>query len=575
MSQVHASKVSSHHCASSWSTLSIGPYLITVHFHYHLSTAIYMTSASPVVYKTQQELTCTQQYALYSVDTGEYFSIEMATKIEASGIGGLEWRVTVPEGSTAKVEPESSWSHRVRDRLDEFASKLKSKLSSSGKKIWKLGKDDPRKVTHGVKVGLALTLVSIFYYAQPLYNGFGSSAMWAVMTVVVVFEYTVGGCFYKGINRAIATLTAGGLAVGIHWVATKSGEKVEPLILSASVFILASAATFSRFIPTVKSRCDYGVTIFILTFSMVAVSGYRVDELADLAMQRMSTIAIGIGIAVIVCVLVYPVWSGYELQFLISVNMAKLADSLEGCVEDYFEKNEIVDEKESSSSKSSDGYKCVLNSKATEESHANLARWEPPHGRFGFRHPWQQYIKVGASVRYCAYCVEALHSCINSEVKAPECLKKHLRDPCMKLSKDSSKVLKELSSCINLMNRSPSIDLLLGDMNNAVQELHDALRSLPHQLFTQSTPPKPIEPSDEEGKKKSNSSAAAAALPLIEFMPLMTTATLLIETSARIQGVVDAVATLANVASFKSSRNEKSTAKVQDEGQEVAGLQEV
>jgi hypothetical protein len=45
---------------------------------------------------------------------------------------------------------------------------------------------------HGLKVGLALTLVSVFYYSRPLYDGVGGAAMWAVLTVVVVFEYTVG-----------------------------------------------------------------------------------------------------------------------------------------------------------------------------------------------------------------------------------------------------------------------------------------------------------------------------------------------------------------------------------------------
>lgn len=80
----------------------------------------------------------------------------------------------------------------------------------------------------------------------------------------------------------------------------------------------------------------------------------------------------------------------------------------------YFEKN---DAKEPSATKNSEDFKCVLNSKASEDSHANLARWEPAHGRFGFRHPWTQYLKVGASMRHCAYCVEALHGCINSEVK--------------------------------------------------------------------------------------------------------------------------------------------------------------
>lgn len=56
----------------------------------------------------------------------------------------------------------------------------------------KVGEDDPRKIVHSFKVGLALTLVSLFYYYRPLYDGFGVNAMWAVLTVVVVFEFSVG-----------------------------------------------------------------------------------------------------------------------------------------------------------------------------------------------------------------------------------------------------------------------------------------------------------------------------------------------------------------------------------------------
>jgi hypothetical protein len=37
--------------------------------------------------------------------------------------------------------------------------------------------------------------VSLFYYFNPLYDGVGKNAMWAVMTVVVVFEYTAGKYF--------------------------------------------------------------------------------------------------------------------------------------------------------------------------------------------------------------------------------------------------------------------------------------------------------------------------------------------------------------------------------------------
>lgn len=69
---------------------------------------------------------------------------------------------------------------------------IMAKMDDIAKQTKKLAKEDPRKSIHSLKVGLTLTLVSLFYYFQPLYSNFGVSAMWAVTTVVVVFEFTVG-----------------------------------------------------------------------------------------------------------------------------------------------------------------------------------------------------------------------------------------------------------------------------------------------------------------------------------------------------------------------------------------------
>ncbi|KAF3571061.1 hypothetical protein F2Q69_00060487 [Brassica cretica] len=109
------------------------------------------------------------------------------------------------------------------------------------REIWRegrrVGKEDPRRIVHSFKVGLALALVSSFYYYQPLYDNFGVNAMWAVMTVVVVFEFSVGATLGKGINRALATLVAGGLGVGAHHLASLSGPTIEPILLAVFVFV--------------------------------------------------------------------------------------------------------------------------------------------------------------------------------------------------------------------------------------------------------------------------------------------------------------------------------------------------
>ncbi|MED6106171.1 hypothetical protein PIB30_002622 [Stylosanthes scabra] len=326
---------------------------------------------------------------------------------------------------------------------------LKSKVMNVAKCIKKTGKDDPRRVIHSFKVGLALTLVSLFYYSRPLYRGFGVAGMWAVLTVVVVFEFTVGGTLSKGINRGCATLLAGALGIGAQHLATAFGQSGEPLVLGALVFILAAGATFMRFFPRIKARYDYGVVIFILTFSLVTVSGYRVTQLFQLAQQRLATILIGGATSMLVSIFVSPVWAGQDLHNLVASNLDKLANYLQGFEQEYFHCSE--NKENSKSSALLQGYKTVLASKASEESLANLARWEPGHGGFRLCHPWKQYLKIGALARECAYKIETLNTYLNSEIQ--ECLefKCKVEEPCKIMSSESSKALKAISSSMKAM----------------------------------------------------------------------------------------------------------------------------
>ncbi|XP_028548392.1 aluminum-activated malate transporter 1-like, partial [Dendrobium catenatum] len=137
------------------------------------------------------------------------------------------------------------------------------------------------------------------------------------------------GTLSKGLNRAFATLLAGALGLGAHHLAALAGDKGEPILLGVFVFMLAAMATFSRFMPEIKVRYDYGVTIFIQTFSLVAVSSYREDELIKLAYRRLSTVAIGVTTCLCTSMFVFPVWAGEDLHMLVAANLDKLACFLE------------------------------------------------------------------------------------------------------------------------------------------------------------------------------------------------------------------------------------------------------
>lgn len=98
-------------------------------------------------------------------------------------------------------------------------------------------------------------------------------------------------------------------------------------------FVVVNAAgivTFLRFIPQIKARYDYGMLIFLLTFCLISVSGYRDEEVIEMAFERLSTIVIGSCTSVIVCTFICPVWIGVDLHNQIATNIEKLGNFLEG-----------------------------------------------------------------------------------------------------------------------------------------------------------------------------------------------------------------------------------------------------
>ncbi|XP_017982403.1 PREDICTED: aluminum-activated malate transporter 2-like [Theobroma cacao] len=399
-------------------------------------------------------------------------------------------------------------------------AKSRANVVTIAEKAKKIGNDDPRKVIHALKVGLAVTLVSLFYYFEPLYDGFGVNAMWALLTTVIVFEFSVGATMGKGLNRMMATLVAGALGLLANWVATLCGKTGEPILLATFVYIIAATITFIRFFPEAKARYDFGLLVFILTFCLVSISGYREDEVLGIALKRISTIIIGSCTAMIVCVCIRPVWVGEDLHNLIASNLEKTANSLQGFGGEYFG---VSKQEQANNDKSFlQGYKSVLTSSNSEETMASLATWEPRHGRFRFRHPWKQYLKVGTLTRQCAYRIEALNSYLNSEIQTPLEIRKRIEEPCMTISTETGKALKEVASIMNDMIESTSANIHLANSNSAAENLKSVLKT---EIWDDTD--------------------------LLEMAPAVAVASLLLDIVTCTQSLVEAVDELASLARFK------------------------
>jgi len=217
-------------------------------------------------------------------------------------------------GSKDSSKPNNAVSKYLKDLMEKF---IKLPVSVC-KSLWKLGREDPRRVVHALKVGLALTLASLLYLLEPLYEGFGQNAMWAVMTVVVVLEYTAGelgldlaDCFNvpssylisylnvyngllnytliyilidllvylfilqisgatlcKGLNRGFGTLCAGLLAFFVEEVTEESGKVFRACFIGASVFVVGK-----YFCPYYNFVC---IDVFALNINLRGVLVLRI-----------------------------------------------------------------------------------------------------------------------------------------------------------------------------------------------------------------------------------------------------------------------------------------------------------
>ncbi|KAK9667873.1 hypothetical protein RND81_13G017400 [Saponaria officinalis] len=473
-----------------------------------------------------------------------------------------------------------------------YSDRLKKLPVSVFRTFCKVGREDPRRLIHAFKVGLSLTFVSFLYLLEPLFNGVGQNAIWALMTVVVVLEFTAGATLCKGLNRGLGTIVAGSLAFFIGFVANQCSHVIRAIFVATAVFTIGTLATYVRFIPYIKKNYDYGVMIFLLTFILIVVSSYRVKDVLKIAQQRVFTIAIGCGVCLVMSLLIFPHWSGEDLHDSTVSKLEGLATSIEACVHRYF------DDTKNSGDETDDGdddpiYKLVLDSKAPDETLALYASWEPCNSRYCFKFPWKQYVKVGAVLRHFGYTVVALHGCLHTEIQTPKAVRALFKDPSIRVAAEISKVLRELGNSIkNHRHCSPSI--LSDHLHEALKDLDTALKSQPRLFLNPTTTTTttafhaavaaaqsariPSSKTDTSALLEWRTKKAAAAgrsgggggeagerrtlrptlskiaitsLEFAEALPFAAFASLLVETVARLDNVIEEVEELGRVACFK------------------------
>ncbi|KAB2608727.1 aluminum-activated malate transporter 4-like [Pyrus ussuriensis x Pyrus communis] len=221
-------------------------------------------------------------------------------------------------------------SHSIEINIPCSVTKVKQHESSKGegggegggfslkawvRNVWEFAREDSNRVKFSLKVGLAVLLVSLLILFRAPYEVFGTNIIWSILTVAIMFEYTVGATLTEDLTELLGVCLPRVLAISVAQVALSSGRVAEPIIIGFSIFIIGTITSFMKLWPSLVPY-EYGFRVVLFTYCLIVVSGYRLSMGNPMrtAMDRLYSIAIGGFVAVLVNVLVCPIWAGEQLH---------------------------------------------------------------------------------------------------------------------------------------------------------------------------------------------------------------------------------------------------------------------
>ncbi|BBN08808.1 aluminum-activated malate transporter family protein [Marchantia polymorpha subsp. ruderalis] len=318
-----------------------------------------------------------------------------------------------------------------------------------------------------LKSGIAAGLVSIIcvVHFPPPYDELSSIAIWAVVTIDILYEGNIGLSLMKGVNRVAGTLCAGTAAVCLTQLGPDVPEHLYPYYTVFWVFLGGFVFRYLKGIPPLKDQWGYAFTVATIAFHILLLSSYLQPEKVTLPILRFSMILLGFFLASIINLSFMPVYAGDTLHSLVAKNFDAAGAILLRCVTEYSNYTMLDHVPDILSGCSEDdkihqSYHEIVMSDSDIDKLLGAVLWEPCHGAFFNGYPWHLYDDITDYLRYTLYDVIALDSCLRASIQAPKNLRDLFTQEMKEIAEECSKVLGLLGESMRNMTKVGSEDLL-------------------------------------------------------------------------------------------------------------------
>lgn len=359
--------------------------------------------------------------------------------------------------------------------------KLKQRIRQAGQYL----KAHDKEQWYGFKVAITMVIGSVPVLVRPLYDYFGVNSFWLIISVIIIYEPTVGSLLSKGLQRLGGTVFAIVLSLICSQIADNSGRG-EVYLIPVFLYLGAHVLGFLRQVPPLKKKYDYAALITLITFGLLTLSEYRTRSGPRLAGLRMLLILVAFIISFGTNICIKPNFAGKDLHQMVSAHFSKVASALDACVQAYLagsrsaELQKVIDGSEPED-EVHEGYRTVILAKADEDTLHDMVIFEPPHGHFHFKYPWELYKDVSRICRHCMYTVVAMDGCLRSEIQCPVHLRQLLALPMTRLAGEAIKVLEAMGESVSEMkvvNLRPYITAVEAAALDLQKELQEKAMSL-------------------------------------------------------------------------------------------------